>query len=149
MAHTRTTGVAQAEASGKTMRQTLIIPKVPILSRMPTSIVEAPGVACSAVSGSQVCRPAIGAFTANAKKKATNNQRPIPTSRSSFARSASRKLGCPAPVVRAHTPATPNSITRPPASENSRNFTAALVRLSPPHPEIMKYIGISVASNMM
>ena len=142
------TGVAQCEASGKIVKQILIIPKVPILSRMPTSIVDEPAVACSAVSGNQVCRPAIGAFTANAKKKAANNQWPIPPPRSRAIRSRIRKLGSPAPAETAYNPATPTSITSPPASENSRNFTAAAARSGPPKPEIMKYIGISVASNI-
>jgi len=39
-----------------------------------------------------------------------------------------------------------NRRMRPPASENSRNFTAALARFGPPQPAMRKYIGMSVAS---
>ena len=43
-------------------------------------MVEVPGVACSAVSGSQVCPGTIGAFKAKAKKKPKNNQRSVQVS---------------------------------------------------------------------
>ncbi len=86
-ASTTTNGVAHRLAPGSMPRQIRIIPKVPILSRMPTSRAVAPGSACSAVSGSQVCTGTIGAFTAKAMLIGMD------------AKSSIRKLGCPAPAV--------------------------------------------------
>ena len=64
-----TNGVAHCDASGNSPRQKRIIPKVPILSRTQTSSTLVPGVAFSVASASQVCTGNIGALTAKAKKK--------------------------------------------------------------------------------
>ena len=74
-ASTMTTGVAHLLASGKSCRQKRIIPKVPTLSRTPTSSTAVAGRASVAASGSQVCTGHIGALTAKAKKKPTNISR--------------------------------------------------------------------------
>ena len=111
-ASTRTNGVAHCEACGNRPRQMRIIPRVPILSSRPTSRVEAPGVACSAASGSQVCTGTIGALIAKAMKKATKRNLPIDPSKSTFTSSPRRKLLPCTP-----TPMTPKSMTRPPARE--------------------------------
>ncbi len=84
------TGEAQRLASGNSSRQNRIMPKVPILSRMPTISVEPPGVPCSAASGSQVWKGTIGAFSAKAMKKPRNSQRPTLPPRSSWVSSLSR-----------------------------------------------------------
>ena len=47
------------------------MPKVPILSRTPTSSTEVPGRATAAVSGSQVCTGTMGALIAKATMKVT------------------------------------------------------------------------------
>ena len=66
------------------------MPKVPILSRMPTSSTEVPGVACSAVVGSQVCTGNIGALTMKATRNPTISQRPRSVPIGSLANSVSR-----------------------------------------------------------
>src|SRR4051794_41499400 len=88
-----TTGLAQVDASGKMLRQSRIIPNVPILSRMLTSSTEVPGVASLAASGSQVCTGHIGALIANATKKPRNSQRPVVVLMSVFIRSWRRYDG--------------------------------------------------------
>ena len=72
-ARVTTTGAAHRAASGNSGRQSRIMPKVPTLSSTPTSKVFVPGVPAAAASGSQVWKGTIGAFTAKAKKKATNS----------------------------------------------------------------------------
>ncbi len=95
IASTTTTGVAQRDASGNSSRQNRIIPKVPILSSTLTSSTEVPGVAFSAVSGSQVCTGNIGALIAKAMKKPRNIQRPAPVPKSISASSVRRYVGPP------------------------------------------------------
>ena len=143
IARVSTNGVAQSEAAGNRPKHSLSIPKVPILSSRPTSRADVPAVACSAVSGSQVCTGTIGALIAKAMKKPTNSSFPMAPEKFTLARSLSRKEPPWTP-----TPMTANSITRPPAREYSRNFMAARPRRGPPHPAMRKYIGMRVASNM-
>jgi len=66
---------------------------------MPTSRAVAPGSACSAVSGSQVCTGTIGAFTAKAMKNPANSTFCTVSLIGMDAKSSIRKLGCPAPAV--------------------------------------------------
>ena len=95
-ARTRITGAAQREASGKIGRTRVIMPKVPILSRMPMSSTEVPGVACSAVSGSQVWTGTRGALMAKAMKKVRKIQCPAAVETCRLAATESmRKLGAP------------------------------------------------------
>ena len=141
-----TTGVAHCEASGKIPRQNRSIPNVPILSSTQTSSTLVPGVAFSVVSASQVCSGNSGALIANAMKKPANSQRPASVSMSSAARSESRYDGSPCWAETTYSPITEASSTRPPASWNIRNFSAAAPRPSRPKPPIRKYAGIRVAS---
>ena len=95
IASVTTTGVAQREASGNSSRQNRIIPKVPTLSSTLTSSTEVPGVAFSAVSGSQVCTGNIGALIAKAMKNPMNIQRPATVPKSIWDSSESRYVGPP------------------------------------------------------
>ncbi len=53
-------------------------------------------MACSALSGSQVCTGNIGALIAKATKKPRNSSRPVAVEKSRWARSAVRNDGVPA-----------------------------------------------------
>ena len=70
-ASTHMTHFADAAAPGVSCRHRAIMPKVPILSRTPTSSTEVPGRATAAVSGSQVCTGTMGALIAKATMKVT------------------------------------------------------------------------------
>ena len=65
------THFADTAAPGVSCRHRVIMPKVPILSRTPTSSTEVPGRATAAVSGSHVCTGTMGALIANATMKVT------------------------------------------------------------------------------
>ena len=113
-ARVSTKGVAHVLAPGKKARQKRIMPKVPILSSVATRSEEAPGRACSAVSGSQVCTGTIGALIAKAMKKAAKSQRSVPVPIGRPVRSEVSRLGAPRPADSAYMPMTPANRTRPP-----------------------------------
>ena len=83
-------GATHTDASGNNPRQNRIMPKVPILSRTPTSSVAVPGVDWAAVSGSQVCSGTMGALMMKATRKPSISQRPRSPSMRSAARSPMR-----------------------------------------------------------
>ncbi len=119
------TGAAQRDACGNSGRHRVSIPNVPTLSSTPTSSTEVPTGACSAVSGSQVCTGHIGALIAKATKNARNTRRCVVTDMSMCPTSESTRnpVGPFGPCR--YSVITPASITRPPAREKIRNFTAA------------------------
>ena len=102
------------------------MPKVPTLSSTPTSSTAVPGVDSAAASGSHVWNGTSGALIANAKKKPRNSHFWVP---GSIVRPASAvKSKVPVPSCSADTtyrPMSEASMSRPPNSEYSRNFTAA------------------------
>ena len=125
-ARTRITGAAQREASGKIGRTRVIMPKVPILSRMPMSSTEVPGVACSAVSGSQVWTGTRGALMAKAMKKVRKIQCPADVETCRLATIESmRKLGGAVLHGVQVDRDDADEHDEPPAREYRRNFRAA------------------------
>ena len=132
------TGAAQRDASGNSGRHRVSIPKVPTLSSTPTSSTDVPTGAASAVSGSQVCTGHIGALIAKAMKNARKTSRSVLTDMSRCPTRLSTRKPCGPCGPCTYSVMTPASMIRPPASEKSRNFTAAYRRWSPPNEPIMK-----------
>ena len=130
IASTTTTGVAQREASGNSSRQNRIIPKVPILSSTLTSSTEVPGVALSR----GVRQPGVHREHRRLDREGDEEAEEHPAAdrgaevdvgqlRDEVRRTV---VGLRRTRRRARPPTA--SITSPPASENSRNFTAARTR---------------------
>src|SRR2546421_4703867 len=70
-------GAKYFEAFGNSGRQYRRMPKVPTLSRTPTSSAAAPAGAAPPASGSQVWNGKNGALIANARKNPRNSQRSV------------------------------------------------------------------------
>ena len=138
-----------ARPRGSSPRQKRSIPKVPILSRMQTSSTLVPVVACSVVSGSQVCTGNSGALTANAMKKPTNSQRlRVGVDVDAAAGRVKRYDGVPRlgghDVQADHRGQHHQAAGQLVDQELHRGRATAR---SPPKPPTRKYAGISVASN--
>ena len=131
------------------------MPNVPTLSTTAIINTAVAGVDSTAASGSQRWNGHSGALTANANMKPRNSALSTAGSMPSWplatAATMALKSNVPASnaallAVATYNPITAASMISPPKRLYSRNFTAALLRCSPPKPPIRKYNGISMAS---
>jgi hypothetical protein len=118
-------GATHTDASGNSPRQNRIMPKVPILSRTPTSSVAVPGVDCRGGVRQPGVQRHHGRLDDEGDQEAEHQpaaQIAVDAERGKVADEVGRR---PLAAETANKPTTEASMIRPPARLNSRNLMAA------------------------